>query len=159
MFLVLAAIGATAGDFLRHRGASGQGPLRDGGAEAALTPGKTRPEGVFVTREAGILKEAISFRGSTFMLLPSFGISARFALIQGHGVVHLKDLEQSPAEAATAMSILAISTLMGKQLASHGDRIERLYIWAAAMLGTETQLKGPEPAEKAWNKFDKVPLK
>ena len=67
------------------------------------------------------------------MLLSSIGISCGFSLIQAHGVVHLKDLGHSPAEAATAMSILAISTLIGKLLASFGDRIQPRYIWAFAM--------------------------
>jgi len=67
------------------------------------------------------------------MLVSSIGISCGFSLIQAHGVVHLKDLGHSPAEAATAMSILAISTLIGKLLASFGDRIEPRYIWAFAM--------------------------
>jgi MFS family permease len=49
-------------------------------------------------------------------------------------VVHLKDLGHSPAEAAMAMSILAISTLLGKLLASFGDRIEPRYIWSGAMV-------------------------
>jgi hypothetical protein len=57
------------------------------------------------------------------MLVASIGISCGFSLIQGHGVVHLRDLGHSPSEAAMAISILAISTLIGKLLASFGDRI------------------------------------
>jgi MFS family permease len=109
------------------------GQLPDGGAEAPLAPGKKRPKGVFVTTEAWTFKEAIFSRAFIFMLLSSVGISCGFSLIQAHGVVHLKDLGHSPAEAAAAMSILAISTLVGKLLASFGDRIEPRYVWAFAM--------------------------
>ena len=109
------------------------GQLPDGGAAADLAPGQKRPKGVFVTTEAWTFKEAIFSRAFILMLLSSIGISCGFTLIQGHGVVHLKDLGHSPAEAAMAMSILAISTLIGKLLASFGDRIEPRYIWAGAM--------------------------
>ena len=99
-----------------------------------MAPGQKRPKGVFVTTEAWTFKEAISSRAFILMLVSSVGISCGFSLIQGHGVVHLKDLGHSPAEAAMAMSILAISTLIGKLLASFGDRIEPRYIWAGAMV-------------------------
>ena len=109
------------------------GQLPDGGAAADLAPGQKRPKGVFVTTEAWTFKEAIFSRAFILMLVSSIGISCGFSLIQGHGVVHLSDLGHSPAEAAMAMSILAISTLAGKLLASFGDRIEPRYIWAFAM--------------------------
>jgi MFS family permease len=109
------------------------GQVPDGGAAAELAPGKKRPKGVFVTTEAWTFKEAILSRAFILMLVSSIGISCGFSLIQGHGVVHLRDLGHSPAEAAMAMSILAISTLAGKLLASFGDRIEPRYIWAFAM--------------------------
>jgi MFS family permease len=133
IFLVLGAIGAALVIFMVKEKPADMGQLPDGGAEAPLAPGKTRPRGVFVTTEAWTFKEAIFSRAFILMLLSSIGISCGFSLIQGHGVVHLKDLGHSPAEAAMAMSILAISTLIGKLLASFGDRIEPRYIWAFAM--------------------------
>ncbi len=101
---------------------------------AELEPGQKRPKGVFVTTEAWTFKEAIFSRAFILMLLSSVGISCGFTLIQGHGVVHLRDLGHSSSEAAMAMSILAISTLVGKLLASFGDRIEPRYIWSGAMV-------------------------
>src|SRR5581483_11220844 len=109
-----------------------KGQVPDGGLEDD-TPGKPRRKGVFVTTEQWTFKEAIVSRAFILMLLSSIGISCGFSLIQGHGVVHLRDLGHSPAQAAMALSILAISTLAGKLLASFGDRIEPRYIWAIAM--------------------------
>lgn len=133
IFLVLAAIGAVFVFFLVKEKPSDMGQVPDGGTGDETTPGRPRPKGVFVTTEAWTFKEAIFSRTFLLMLLSSVGISCGFTLIQGHGVVHLKDLGHSPAEAAMAMSILAISTLVGKLLASFGDRIEPRYIWAGAM--------------------------
>jgi len=133
-FLIMGAIGAAFVMLFVKEKPADMGQLPDGGAEAALAPGKKRPKGVFVTTEAWTFKEAIASRAFILMLLSSIGISCGFSLIQAHGVVHLKDLGHSPAEAATAMSILAISTLIGKLLASFGDRIEPRYVWSFAML-------------------------
>lgn len=133
IFLVLAAIGAAFVIFFVKEKPSDMGQLPDGGVEEETTSGRPRPKGVFVTTEAWTFKEAIFSRAFILMLLSSVGISCGFTLIQGHGVVHLKDLGHSPSEAAMAMSILAISTLVGKLLASFGDRIEPRYIWAGAM--------------------------
>ena len=133
IFLALAAIGAALIIFAVIEKPSDVGQLPDGGASDDTTSGKPRRKGVFVTTEAWTFREAILSRAFILMLLSSVGISCGFSLIQGHGVVHLRDLGHSPAEAAMAMSILAISTLAGKLLASFGDRIEPRYIWAFAM--------------------------
>ena len=134
MFLALAAIGATFVILFVKEKPADIGQLPDSGAGSDLAPGKKRPKGVFVTTETWTFKEAIFSRAFILMLVSSIGISCGFSLIQGHGVVHLKDLGHSPAEAAMAMSILAISTLIGKLLASFGDRIEPRFIWAFAMV-------------------------
>ncbi len=133
IFLALGAIGASLVLFMVKEKPADMGQVPDGGAAADLAPGQKRPKGVFVTTEAWTFREAIFSRAFILMLLSSVGISCGFSLIQAHGVVHLKDLGHSPAEAALAMSILAISTLIGKLLASFGDRIEPRYIWAFAM--------------------------
>lgn len=133
IFLALAAIGAVLVIFAVIEKPADVGQLPDGGATDETSPGRSRRKGVFVTTEEWTFKEAILSRAFIFMLLSSVGISCGFSLIQGHGVVHLRDLGHSPAEAAMAMSILAISTLAGKLLASFGDRIEPRYIWAIAM--------------------------
>lgn len=133
IFLVLAAIAAGLIFFTVKEKPADVGQVPDGGEAPALAPGQKRPRGVFVTTEAWTFKEAIFSRAFILMLVSSIGISCGFSLIQGHGVVHLRDLGHSPSEAAMAMSILAISTLAGKLLASFGDRIEPRYIWAFAM--------------------------
>ncbi|HTR35275.1 MAG TPA: MFS transporter [Bryobacteraceae bacterium] len=129
-FLVVGAIGALITLFFVKERPSDMGQLPDGGELAA---GESRRKRVWVTNEEWTFKEAMRSRAMILMLLSSIGISCGFTLIQGHGVVHLKDLGHSPAEAAMAMSILAISTLAGKLLASFGDRIEPRYVWAVAM--------------------------
>jgi len=132
IFLALAAVGGALVIFAVVEKPADMGQLPDGGVDDEAT-GKPRRKGVFVTTEEWTFKEAIVSRAFILMLLSSIGISCGFSLIQGHGVVHLRDLGHSPAEAAGAMSILAISTLAGKLLASFGDRIEPRYIWAIAM--------------------------
>lgn len=134
IFLGLAAIGATFVILFVKEKPADMGQLPDGGAETDLAPGKPRPKGVFVTIEAWTVREAVFSRAFIFMLVSSIGISSGFSLIQAHGVVHIRDLGHSASEAAMAMSILAISTLLGKLLASFGDRIEPRYIWAGAMV-------------------------
>ena len=133
IFLVVAVIAALLILFAVKEKPADMGQLPDGGAGNESSSGRPRRKGVFVTTEEWTFKEAIFSRAFLLMLLSSVGISCGFTLIQGHGVVHLKDLGHSPAEAAMAMSILAISTLAGKLLASFGDRIEPRYIWAVAM--------------------------
>jgi MFS family permease len=129
-FLVVGAVAALITFFFVKERPSDLGQLPDGGELAA---GESRRKRVWVTTEEWTFKEAMRSRALILMLLSSVGISCGFTLIQGHGVVHLKDLGHSPAEAAMAMSILAISTLAGKLLASFGDRIEPRYVWAVAM--------------------------
>jgi len=129
-FIVLGVIAALITVLFVKERPSDMGQLPDGGEVAA---GPMKSKTVWVTTEEWTFKEAIRSRALLLMLLSSIGISCGFTLIQGHGVVHLKDLGHSPAEAARAMSILAVSTLAGKLLASFGDRIEPRYVWAAAM--------------------------
>jgi MFS family permease len=133
IFLALAAIGGALVILAVKEKPADVGQLPDGGAADSPDAGRTKRKGVFVTTEEWTFKEAILSRAFILMLISSVGISCGFSLIQGHGVVHLRDLGHSPAEAAMAMSILAISTLAGKLLASFGDRIEPRYIWAIAM--------------------------
>ncbi|HUA17430.1 MAG TPA: MFS transporter [Bryobacteraceae bacterium] len=129
-FLGVGAIAALITLFFVKERPSDLGQLPDGGEVPA---GESRGKRVWVTNEEWTFQEAMRSRALILMLLSSIGISCGFTLIQGHGVVHLKDLGHSPAEAAMAMSILAISTLAGKLLASFGDRIEPRYVWAVAM--------------------------
>lgn len=132
-FLIVAAIAAGLIFFAVKEKPSDMGQVPDGGIDGEAAPGRPRRKGVFVTTEEWTFKEAILSRPFILMLLSSVGISCGFTLIQGHGVVHLRDLGHSPAEAAMAMSVLAGATLVGKLLASFGDRIEPRYIWAFAM--------------------------
>ena len=51
----------------------------------------------------------------------------------GHGVVHLKDLGYTPAQAAFSLSVMLFSALLGNLLvAALGDHIDPRLIWAAA---------------------------
>jgi MFS family permease len=52
-----------------------------------------------------------------------------------HGLVHLRDLGHSPAQAAFSLSILSFSMLVGMlSIAAFGNRIDPKWLWATGML-------------------------
>jgi MFS family permease len=133
LLVALSALAAAIAFLFVKEKPSDIGQVPDGGAEPERPAGAPPRKRVFITSEEWTFSEAIRSRTFALMLLSSIGISCGFTLIQGHGVVHLKDLGHSPGEAARAMSTLAICTLLGKLLASLGDRIEPRYVWSIAM--------------------------
>jgi MFS family permease len=54
-----------------------------------------------------------------------------YILFLGHGVVHLMDIGHTRDAGSWAISLIALSSLLGKGIiAALGDRIEPRYIWA-----------------------------
>lgn len=85
------------------------------------------------------------------MLLACLGFSAGYTIFLAHGVVHLKDLGHTPAEAAFSYSVMLFASLLGNLLvAALGDRIEPRFLWAAAScaygVGMLLVLKATGPA-------------
>ena len=61
------------------------------------------------------------------------GFSAGFPIFIAHGVVHLKDLGHTPAEAAFSFSMFFVFAFIGKLLVAFlGDHIEPRFLWVAA---------------------------
>ena len=85
------------------------------------------------------------------MLVALFGFSPGYSALMAHGVVHLEDLGNTPAQAAFFISLTAAAGLLGMLVvAGLGDRIELRLIWAVASLafgvGMLLMLKATQPA-------------
>ncbi len=108
---------------------------RDAGAPA-VPAAPPRPE--FITREVWPFTEVLGSGRFWIMVLALCGGSAGFTLFLSQGMLHLKDLGFTIAQAALAVSVTTGSALLGKAaLALFGDRIDPRYIWAitAAVFG------------------------
>jgi cyanate permease len=125
------------------------GKLRAGSVSAAA-PARAR-RAVYHSREDWSPSQV--WRSPTFwlMLVACFGFSPGYAAFLAHGVVHLKDLGHTPAEAAFSLSVVLAAALLGTlTVAGLGDRIEPRLIWAGASLtfaaGLLLSLKATGPA-------------
>lgn len=117
-------------------------------SQGAPTEGK---RGVYRTSEEWTFAEA--FRTPTWWLmsLAALGFSAGYTIILAHGVVHLRDLGHSPAEAAFSYSIIMFALLIGNLVvAALGDHLEPRFLWAVASgafgVGMLLALKATGPA-------------
>ena len=126
------------------------GRRADEEAVSAAAPARTRRT-VYHCREDWRPSEV--WRSSTFwlMLVALFGFSPGYSALMAHGVVHLEDLGNTPAEAAFFISLTAAAGLLGMlAVAGLGDRIEPRLIWAVAALafgaGLLLLLKATQPA-------------
>ncbi len=71
--------------------------------------------------------------GSSFwiMMICHMGMGCGYSLFLGHGVVHLMDIGHTRDAASWAISLIALTSLLGKAIiAASGDRIEPRKIWA-----------------------------
>ncbi len=71
--------------------------------------------------------------GSSFwiMMICHMGMGCGYSLFLGHGVVHLMDIGHTRDAASWAISLIALTSLIGKAIiAASGDRIEPKKIWA-----------------------------
>ena len=88
------------------------GRRADEEAVSAAAPARARRT-VYHCREDWGLSQV--WRSSTFwlMLVALFGFSPGYSAFMAHGVVHLEDLGNTPAEAAFSMSVVAAAGLLG----------------------------------------------
>lgn len=106
------------------------------GASAGVGRHK-RPTGnsSFQTSDPWTFAEAI--RTPTFWIIQAcaLGPGLGFHLYLGHGVVHLQDLGFSPTDAASSLSIVTATMLIGQLIVgSLGDRIDPRYIWSCGIV-------------------------
>lgn len=111
----------------------GQSP--DG--DAYDTSGKTgagtgqRHHKVYLTAENWSYREVVSEHSFWKMMICNMGMGCGYVLFLSHGVVHLMDIGHSRVAGSWAISLIALTSLLGKGIiAALGDRIEPRCIWA-----------------------------
>ncbi len=85
---------------------------------------------VHFTTENWSFRESLS--GSTYwlMMLCQLGVSCGYTVFIAHGILHLQDLGHTRDAGSWAISMMAISGLLGKGLiGTLGDRIDPRYLW------------------------------
>jgi len=94
----------------------------------------SRGGGAFKTREEWTLGEALKAPALWLLVSTYLGFFMGFFIYVAHGIAHLEGLGHSPAEAATSISVIFISSLIGQTtVAALGDRIEPRFISAIAV--------------------------
>lgn len=127
-----------AGAFVRERPADlGQFPdgiaPDDRASAAPVTAGahSLAHSSVYKTTDDWSFAEAVRTPTLWLYILSLLGFSAGYPLYLAHGVLHLRDLGYSPAQAASSVSIMLLSALFGTLLfASIADRVEPRLAWA-----------------------------
>lgn len=90
---------------------------------------------VFRTAEEWTFSEAFRTSALWLMLLAFAGTYAGCFMFLAHGVVHLKDLGYTPAQAAFSLSLLLLLFLIGKLVVGAlGDHIEPRWLCAAGLM-------------------------
>jgi len=107
--------------------------------------------GVYRTSEEWTFAEVLRSPTWWLILLATLGYSAGYTVFLAHGVVHLKDLGHTPAEAAFSYSIMLFALLIGNLVvAALGDHIEPRFLWTVASgafgVGMLLALKATGPA-------------
>ncbi len=101
-----------------------------GPAHTALSQTK---RGVYRTSEEWTFAEVLRTPAWWLILLSALGFSAGYTAFLAHGVVHLRDLGHSSAEAAFSFSVMLFALLMGNLvIAALGDYVEPRFLWAVA---------------------------
>lgn len=138
LFAALSAIvTVVAAVFIRERPADlGQAPDGEPGASiVGAAPGAAADRPSFITREEWTFGEVMASGRFWVMALALCGASAGYTLFLSQGVLHLKDIGHTSAEAAIAVSITTGSTLLGKvALGLFGDRFDPRYIWVVTAI-------------------------
>jgi len=117
---------------------------------SAAAPARARRT-VYHCREDWSLSQVWHSRTFWLMLVALFGFSPGYSALMAHGVVHLEDLGNTPAQAAFFISLTAAAGLLGMLVVAWlGDRIELRLIWAVASFafgaGMLLMLKATQPA-------------
>jgi MFS family permease len=106
------------------------GQVPDGHADAS-TFSRSR-NFVYKTRDEWRFRQVFRTSAIWLFLTSILGFSTGFPLFLAHGVVHLRDLGYTPAQAAFSVSVMLLANLAGTLLfAAVADRIEPRLIWSA----------------------------
>jgi MFS family permease len=90
---------------------------------------------VFKSLTHWTLREALGTRAYWLILTYMSIAGVAWIFLMAHGVVHLRDVGYSPAEAANAVAVIIVASFIGNMTAGFlGDRISPLWISAASML-------------------------
>jgi MFS family permease len=114
----------------------GQSP--DGGAsntaEKTGTGSGRDHRKVHLTAQNWSYREVLSNQTFWIMMICHMGMGCGYVLFLGHGVVHLMDLGHTRDTSSWAISLIALTSLIGKGIiAALGDKIEPRFIWAGFM--------------------------
>ena len=89
-----------------------------------------RPRSAYQTSEQWAMAEVLRSPVLYLMLLSGVGFSAGFSMFLAHGVVHMKDLGHSSAQAALAISLMLACSLLSKLLVvAGGNRVDPDSSW------------------------------
>ncbi len=108
-------------------------PLPEDGTKTQATkPGKAR---VFRTTEDWTFGEVMRTPVWWLLGFSSFGFIGGYFMFLAHGVVHLRDLGYSPAQAAFSIAIISLVQLCGMLLAGAlGDYVDPRFLMAVSLL-------------------------
>jgi MFS family permease len=88
---------------------------------------------VYRTAEEWTFSEIVHTPKFWLMLVAALGFYVGFTMFLAQGVIHLRDLGYTPAQAAWSFSIMLLSLLGGNLVvAAAGDHIEPRFLWAVA---------------------------
>jgi MFS family permease len=111
-------------------GQSPDGSASDTAEKTGTGAGRDRRK-VYLTTQNWSYREVVSDRSFWIMMACHMGMGCGYILFLGHGVVHLMDIGHTRDAGSWAISLIALSSLLGKGIiAALGDRIEPRYIWA-----------------------------
>lgn len=101
---------------------------------AAVETTAVAPYKVYRTTEEWQFTEAIRTPVLWLVMFCTMSYGSTFAVFLAHGVIHLQDLGHSPAAAASALSAMTISTLIGNFIiGALGDRVEPRHLLVAML--------------------------
>jgi MFS family permease len=111
------------------------GQLPDGTSDDShdtVTQSQNRKkQSVYITTVNWTYREVVFNRNFWTMMICHMGMGCGYVLFLGHGVVHLMDIGHTRDAGSWAISLIALTSLIGKVIiAALGDRIEPRYIWA-----------------------------
>ncbi len=137
LFAALSAVATVATALLVRERPGDLGQLPDGAGPdveeaTGAAPGRSRH--VHLTSEVWTVAETFRAPAWWMLLSASIGMGAGIMFFLGHGVVHLRDIGYSSAAAASSLSVLTITQLVGTLgIGALGDRIEPRVLWSICL--------------------------